>query len=69
MHCDVRASLKQNLQSGKTDARYSPSRKSDYIIFQIVQNNIPDPDLVKLKPKKKKKRELMLMRKQNNLQY
>ena len=69
MPCDVRASLKQNLQSGKTDAKYSPSRKSDDIIFQRVQNNIPDPYLVTLKPKKRKKRELMLMRKQNNLQY
>ena len=69
MPCDVRASLKQNLQRGKTDAKYSPSRKSEDIIFQRVQNNIPDLYLVTLKPKKRRKRELMLMRKQNNLQY
>ena len=43
------------MQSGKTDAKCSPSQKSDDIIFERLQFNIPDPDLVTLKPKKKKK--------------
>ena len=53
MHCDVKVLLKPNWQRGKTQ-EYCSSRQSGNIIFERVQKNIPDPELVTPSPKKKR---------------
>ena len=64
-HCDVKVLIKPNWQRGKTH-EYCSSRQSQSgdIVFERVQKNIPDPELVTPSPKK---RERMFMRKQNKL--
>ena len=64
-HCDVKVLLKPNWQRGKTH-EYCSSRQSQCgdIVFERVQKNIPDPELVMPSPKK---RECMFMPKQNKL--
>ena len=56
--------LKLNLQRGKTHEEYYSSRKYDDVIFERVQKNIPDPNLIAPSPEK---RDFMLMRKRKKL--
>ena len=64
-HCDVKVLLKPNWQRGKTH-EYCSYRQSGDIIFERVQKNIPDPELVTPSPKKKK---TCLCQNKTNWQY
>ena len=65
-HYDVKVLSKPNWQRGKMH-EYCSSQQSGDIIFERVQKNIPDPELVTPSPKKENL-ELMFMPKQNKLE-